>query len=144
MNKVKHWIEDHWNNITSIFGLLVFVLVFVLVYVYGPKLLNTFLVNRLDTETTGKVLSIEREKIIREDHLGGRVKIGGFTMTYQYDIEDSTYRREEYVDRKSIDRNAELFLLYLNPGDTILVRYNPKDPSIARWLPETIKEASTQ
>jgi len=138
MIKVKCWIEDHWGNIISIAGLLIFVLV----YVYGPKFLNTFLLDRLDSETTATVLSIEREIIIREDHLGGRVKVGGFTLRYQYDTADSTYQKQEYIDRKSVGRNAERLLVGLKPGDTILVRYNPEDPSIARWLPETGNEGS--
>ncbi|MEM8967312.1 MAG: DUF3592 domain-containing protein [Bacteroidota bacterium] len=137
MRNVKHWIEDYWDNIISIAGLLVFALVLVLIYVFVPRLLNVFLLNRLDAETTSTVLSIEKEMVMHEDHLGGRVRVGGFTIKYQYNIEDSTYQKEEYVDRKSIDRDAELFLLHLNSGDTISVKYNPNEPSVARWLPKT-------
>jgi len=137
MSKAKYWIKDHQDNITSIVGLLAILSAVVLAYVYDPRLLNTFLVNRLNAETIGSMLKVEKNIVMHEDHLGGRVKTGGFTVTYQYDIADSTYQKKEYVDRKSIDRKAELFLLALNPGHTILVRYNPKNPSIARWLPGT-------
>ena len=104
-----------------------------IIYLRGPVLLNRYLAERLDVKTVGIILNIERSMIMHENHMGGEVKIGGFTVVYQYDVAGNMYQKEEYLSRHSLDRNAFLFLVGANSGDSITVRYDSSRPSRARW-----------
>lgn len=135
LKAIWNWINNHQENLLGA-GLILGFLLIGVIYVRGPVLLDKYLVNQLDAETTGKLLNIERNIVVHEDRLGGHVRIGGLTITYQYTVEYQVYKREEYLNRRSLKQDADLFLLHASLGDSLIVRYDSKDPSKARWLRE--------
>ena len=131
--KVAYWLEDHARSLTATALILVGLGVFVFFYQYGPVLVNDFALNNLDGQARAVVISMETKKTITESLSGGRVKVGGFLLSYRYSIGQNTYTNEEFIDRRAIHPNAFRILQRVEVGDTVLIKYDTENPERVRW-----------
>ena len=102
-------------------------------YVYGPALVTSWSIHRLNYEAKGVIVKVEPQKTITENLMGGRVTVGGFLLTYRYTIAEKEYVREEYLPRNAITSSSYRRILRIAPGDTIRLKYSADRPGKARW-----------
>ena len=84
--KLYHRIADVSANLFPALLVIVTLGVIVFFYNYGPGLANQWAVNRLDREAVGIVISVNVEKTITENLMGGKVAIGNFLLRYRYAV----------------------------------------------------------
>ena len=110
--------------------------VVVLFYTYGPKLVNQWAIDRLDGEAVGIVISVDVEKTITENLVGGKVTVGNFLLRYKYVVQEDAYVKEEYISRKALNSASYQTLMRTESGDTVFIKYDLGNPKAARWAPE--------
>ena len=131
--KLYNRIADVSANLLPALLVIIALGVILFFYNYGPGLANQWAINRLDREAVGIVISVNIEKTITENLVGGKVTIGNFLLRYRYAVQGNGYVKEEYVSRKALRSSSYQMLTHIEPGDTISIKYDSDNPKVARW-----------
>lgn len=117
-----------WNvkNILITIGTL-FILILVLgIFFYYPQLSDYYKASKFDNETTGILMDIDGQTIIRQTKLGNKVEIEHYKVTYKYAVNGKWYKDTDILSGTIV--NGQMLNEKWSSDKSIVVRYLSYDP----------------
>lgn len=121
-------IFELWDFRTSLLtiGLVSSVVVIILVIFYYPQISYVYRLSHFDKHTTGTVVHIEEQTLIRQTRLGSKVEIDHFDVIYTYTVGGTVYQNVDNISGKYV--NSLKLLKIWQSDKEIIVNYSSKMP----------------
>lgn len=124
---------DLYKNDTFAIVKLTLLLIVVLFGVRSiPTLVDKITSRKLSHQTSGTIIEIEPDKYIREALEGGKVVTKGYSVQFEYTIDNQIFNTENYIDKSILSVQEKAKIYNAKAGDTIIVKYNPEKPQFSK------------
>ncbi|MEQ9376493.1 MAG: hypothetical protein RIG68_15005 [Imperialibacter sp.] len=126
-NKTKFY---HLWDLKSSFitiGVTALLLSVVVIIIYFPQLSRYYKLSKYDNETSGILLDVDEQSIIRQTKLGNKLEIDHYKVRYSYLVGEQEYEKVDFVDGTPV--NGQILLNNWKSSKQVLVRYKTGNPA---------------
>jgi len=129
VDKFNEWYSIYGDELKTSVKLLFPLIIVIFLFGNLEFIAHKIKLTQFDSETYGRVSSIEKIKAINESEAGSKLYTKFYKINYDYQLGDKTYGKEEYLSRKAMNIKGRIKMDKLEKGDSIIIKYDSQNHS---------------
>ncbi len=103
---------------------------------FTPRLIQTWFLKKLDSQTFGVILSIKKQDGIKESQFGSKIVTKGYHIEYQYEVNEAIFKKYQYLQVSALTIPQSVKFRSLETGDTLQIKFESDQPENSMIYPD--------
>ena len=127
-NKIRFYETWDFKSILTSAAIISILLIFLAGYYFYPSILNKYKLSKYDSITTGRILLVDEQLIIRQTQLGNKTIIDHFNIHFSYELEGKIYNGTDEI-QNTLENRTNLKSILSSSDSLVNVKYFSNNPA---------------